>query len=84
MAVKATVAPLAPVRPTRFDRPHPVHVDAAGSANATAFAQWYKTDPTVNLTVVEPFTLTRVAGTTGTYGYASATFFPLDGQGWVS
>ncbi len=61
----------------------PVHVSPAGTAEADAFAQWYKQDP-INLTVVEPFTLNHVAGTADTYAFASSLFFPLDGQGWVS
>jgi len=48
-----------------------------------AFDQWYRDVPNVNVTVVKQLSLSR-SGNTGTYVYDSASFFPLDTQGWVA
>jgi fibro-slime domain-containing protein len=46
-----------------------------------AFDQWYRDTPGVNQTVVTTLTLGDVGD--GTYFFPDASFFPLDGLGWV-
>jgi fibro-slime domain-containing protein len=62
----------------------PVYASATTTpttAGAAAFQSWYRDTAGVNLTYAETLVLTRTAP--ATYVYDNATFFPLDGRGFV-
>ncbi|CAM3940890.1 DUF4215 domain-containing protein [Corallococcus sp. ZKHCc1 1396] len=49
----------------------------------TAFDQWYRDTPNVNITEVGTLTLNK-QGATGSYLFNNPAFFPLDNKGWVA
>lgn len=51
-------------------------------ANADSFSQWYRDTEGVNQRVEATLALTSAASDTSLKIYDSASFFPLDGQGW--
>ncbi len=51
------------------------------TTSEASFDQWYRDVAGVNQTRIELLTLTSQGG--GTYFFPDATFFPLDGEGWV-
>jgi fibro-slime domain-containing protein len=64
----------------------PVYGKAGGPSATThgqaAFDQWYRDAAGVNLTRTPQLTFPRQID--GRYRYDNASFFPLDGQGWVA
>ena len=64
----------------------PVYGKAGGSPATThgqaAFDQWYRDAPGMNLTRTMQLTFPRQSD--GRYRYDNASFFPLDGLGWVA
>ena len=64
----------------------PVYGKAGGSSATThgqaAFDQWYRDAPGVNLTRAMQLTFPRQSD--GRYRFDNASFFPLDGLGWVA
>ncbi len=61
----------------------PVLADANGCVDsAETFAQWYRSDPEVNRTIVDTITFSPVADTEGAYEFIDDAFWPLTGRGW--
>ena len=61
----------------------PVLLDDNGCVeSAETFAQWYRSDPAINQTIVETLTLTPVDGVDGAYEYLNEAFWPLTDRGW--
>ncbi|ATB28432.1 lipoprotein [Melittangium boletus DSM 14713] len=58
-------------------------VSSSTTHGQVAFDQWYRDTPNVNLSVVKQLPLSRIDNT-ATYEYRSASFFPLDNDGWVA
>lgn len=54
----------------------------AQTTSQTAFDQWYRDVPGVNIKTVTTITLNQQVD--GSYYFPDATFFPVDGQGWVA
>jgi len=52
----------------------------ATTTGETNFNQWYNDTPSVNLTILQQLTLSRLP--TGAYQYASQAFFPIDSLGF--
>jgi fibro-slime domain-containing protein len=50
-------------------------------SSATTFGQWYRSNDSVNRTVVDKLSLERQPN--GSYIFEDTTFFPLDTRGWV-
>jgi fibro-slime domain-containing protein len=50
--------------------------------SAATFAQWYRSDATINDTVLDKLTMLPVTGTPNAYEYFQTEFFPLDGRGF--
>ncbi|WP_223631641.1 DUF4215 domain-containing protein [Corallococcus sp. EGB] len=62
----------------------PIYAKGAGSAvthGQTAFDQWYRDTPGVNVTEVSTLKLNKQGD--GSYVFNNQTFFPLDNSGWV-
>ncbi|MDX2052202.1 MAG: DUF4215 domain-containing protein [Polyangiaceae bacterium] len=50
--------------------------------SAASFAQWYRSDNTINRTVADTLVMTPVANMADTFQFEDPTFFPLDGRGF--
>ncbi|RKH61218.1 DUF4215 domain-containing protein [Corallococcus aberystwythensis] len=62
----------------------PIYAKGAGSPvthGKTAFDQWYRDTPNVNVTEVSTLKLNKQGN--GSYLFDDQTFFPLDASGWV-
>lgn len=54
------------------------------TTSAAAYQSWYRDTPNVNLSYAETLSLGQTAPGSGTYVFAQAKFFPLDGRGFVA
>lgn len=83
------------VQATLDEQGKPVVVDRGGcvepvytqgdddpSNDIDPFGQWYRSDTSVNRTVVDELVVTSVAGQAGAYQYFDDFFFPLTGRGF--
>ena len=58
----------------------PVRVANDRTASDASFAQWFRSDDTVNRTLAQPLVLSGIGN--GAYRFDSSTFFPATGLGW--
>jgi fibro-slime domain-containing protein len=58
----------------------PVRVANAQTSSAASFAQWYRSDATINKTMSQALTLGGIGG--GAYRFDTNSFYPATGRGW--
>jgi fibro-slime domain-containing protein len=63
-------------------KPQLVKASPVTVQSAATFAQWYRDDPGVNITVPDTLALTKQPD--NSYVFNNQTFFPLDTRGWAA